>query len=124
MLQAFLSSALALGPPPFPLFKQCDTRWGGDEMGVPGAGPGERDTVCHQGCAMSALSMGLAGHKVTIGGEDANPGTLNAWLAANDGYACISGDCNNLVLDAGLALSRGHVQLVGEWGGSCCGGTD
>ena len=120
---AVLALSAQAAPPHFPLFKQCDTRWGSDEMGVPGAGPGERDTVCHQGCAMSSLSMALSGLGIQIDGQETNPGSLNRWLAANDGYACVGGDCNNLVLDAGLQLSRGHVQLIGEWGGSCCGGT-
>ena len=41
-------------------------------MGVDG--PGERATVCKEGCAMSCVSMALAGHHVLIDGQEANPG--------------------------------------------------
>jgi len=130
MLHLLLASftTASSGPPVFPLFKQCDPRWGSNEMGVPGSGPGEHDTVCHQGCAMSSLAMALNGYGIEVptasgGAVAADPGSLNAWLAANRGYTCVDGDCNNLVLDATLKLSGGHVQLLGEWGGPCCGGT-
>jgi hypothetical protein len=116
-------SASAVPSSSFPLYKQCDTRWGDDKMGV--VGDGERDSVCHQGCAMSSLSMGLAGWNVSLpgsGGALPTPGTLNKWLVGNRGYLCMGGDCCNLVLDAPDMLSSGTFQLVGEWGGKCCGG--
>jgi hypothetical protein len=109
--------------PDYPLFKQCDSRWAQDEMGT--AGPGERNTVCHEGCAMSCVSMILAGLNITVGAtQPANPGSLNSWLVANQGYTCAGGDCNNLVLNAPDSISHGRVRLIGEWGGKCCGGDD
>ncbi|RYG57094.1 hypothetical protein EON66_01240 [archaeon] len=35
-------------------------------MGV--SGPGERSTICGEGCAMSSLSMALAAYGITING--------------------------------------------------------
>lgn len=90
---------------------QCDPRWGTNPMGTPG--PGERSTICGEGCAMSSVSMALAGLGVTIGGAGADPATLNAWLEANKGYVCIDGDCNNLVLSAPTGLDA-RFTLVGE----------
>jgi hypothetical protein len=63
-------------------------------MGVDG--PGERSTICGEGCAMTSVSMALNG----LGLPDITPATLNSWLMANQGYTCAGGDCNNLVLDA------------------------
>lgn len=99
------------GPPPFPLFMQCDDRWGADEMGV--VGDGERSTICGEGCAMSCLAMILSGVNVSVFGTlPATPQTLNAWLLINAGYTCIDGDCNDLVLDAVQRLDP-RVRLVG-----------
>lgn len=90
-------------------------------MGIPG--PGERNSICHEGCAMSCVAMALAGYGFTFPGNGTiTPGSLNNWLKTNRGYTCISGDCNNLVLDAPDNMTAGHMRLVGEWGGPCCGG--
>jgi len=51
---------------PYPLYTQCNASWGGDPMGT--NGPGERSTICGEGCAMSSLSMALAGLGITING--------------------------------------------------------
>lgn len=84
----------------FPHYLQCDPSWGNDLMGV--TGPGERATICEEGCAMSDIAMALYALNVTVPGNDSdiatNPGSLNWWLENNDGYECIDGDCNNLVL--------------------------
>ncbi len=63
----------------YPLYKQCDSRWGNDQLGT------SSNTICKAGCAMSSLAMGLAGI-----GKNYNPGTLNTWLKSNGGY--VSGD--------------------------------
>ena len=97
----------------YPLYKQCDPRWGSDEMGTSTNGTGERATVCKEGCAMSSLSMALAGLGATIDGSLVTPGIFNLWLEVNNGYLCLSGDCNNLVLDAVTRLNS-TIQLVGE----------
>lgn len=63
----------------FPLFKQCDPKWGNDIINT--------KTVCEVGCLMSSTSMGLAGTGILIDRIDpANPGSLNTWLKANGGY--------------------------------------
>ena len=57
---------------------QCDSRWGDHLMGMPNKSM--RDTICHQGCAMTCLAMALAGNNISIpkgnGGQQvaANPG--------------------------------------------------
>jgi len=95
----------------FPLYKQCDDKWGADQMGI--FGNGERAPICTEGCAMSSLSMALFGHGIEVDGNEANPQTLNYWLMANKGYMCAGGDCNNLVLDAPERLSK-RIKLLGE----------
>ena len=112
---AALSCAVVSGQVNSPLFKQCDPRWGSNEMGT--VGNGERATICREGCAMSSVSMGLAGLGVKIPSEAgelaANPGSLNTWLESNQGYTCAAGDCNNLVLDAPTKLTN-RLKLIGE----------
>lgn len=110
-IAAICATAAAAAPrasswPP-PLFKQCDPRWGSNMMGV--AGPGERATICKEGCAMSSVAMGLTG----LGVPGLTPGIFNAWLEAHHGYTCAAGDCNNLVLGAPANLTH-RVVLVGE----------
>jgi hypothetical protein len=41
-----------------PIYTQCNASWANDPMGVDG--PGERSTICGEGCAMSSVSMALA----------------------------------------------------------------
>eukprot|EP01013_Petalomonas_cantuscygni_P033111 TRINITY_DN5991_c0_g1_i1.p1 TRINITY_DN5991_c0_g1~~TRINITY_DN5991_c0_g1_i1.p1 ORF type:complete len:371 (-),score=59.93 TRINITY_DN5991_c0_g1_i1:293-1405(-) len=96
----------------FPLYKQCDHRWGDQQMGTKGAG--ERATVCREGCAMTSVSMLLAGlgSRAPFGGA-LSPGSFNQWLEDNHGYVCASGDCNDLVLAAPDRLSA-RITLVGE----------
>lgn len=60
----------------FGTFKQCDSRWGNNKLGT------STNTICRAGCAMSCVSMILAGR-----GASVNPGTLNQWLTSNGGYA-------------------------------------
>jgi hypothetical protein len=45
----------------YPLFHQCDPQWSSNIMGVVGK---DNITICEQGCAMSCVSMSLAGHKI------------------------------------------------------------
>ena len=102
-------SAAPFIPYSYPLFLQCDAAWGKDKMG------GDA-TVCQQGCAMSCVSMFVNGRNFTLPtGQSSNPGSLNAWLKANQGYKCIAGNCNNLVLDAPNRLAPpGHITFVSE----------
>jgi len=69
-------------------------------------------TVCEEGCAMSCVSMALAGHGVTVNTQGANPGNLNAWLRSTSGYLCLGGDCNNLVLNAPNMLSDNGINVT------------
>lgn len=39
------------------------------------------------GCLISSVSMALNYYHITIGHQPVNPGTLNAWLRANNGYS-------------------------------------
>jgi hypothetical protein len=59
----------------YPLYSQCDSRWGGHQLGT------SSKTICQAGCLMSSASMALAGT-----GHSYNPDTLNNWLKANGGY--------------------------------------
>jgi hypothetical protein len=97
---------------PFPSYLQCDPRWSGNQMGT--KGNGEQSTICGEGCAMTSVSMALAGLGVTSSsGELVTPATLNEWLQANDGYYCAKGDCNNLNLTAPENFSF-NMTLIGE----------
>jgi hypothetical protein len=60
---------------PGPHFLQADPKWGGDLLG-----PTE-DTLAATGCAVSSAAMVLAGY-----GADTDPGRLNAFLNASNGY--------------------------------------
>ena len=59
----------------YPLYKQCDSRWGNEQLGT------SSDTICTAGCAMTSCAMALAGT-----GPAYTPSTLNRWLTANGGY--------------------------------------
>jgi hypothetical protein len=57
-------------PTHYPLYTQCDVKWAKDPMGG-GA------TICQEGCAMSCVSMILAGKNLSIEGVAANPGLFD-----------------------------------------------
>jgi|SaaInlStandDraft_6_1057023.scaffolds.fasta_scaffold57087_1 hypothetical protein len=65
-------------PKIYPLYKQCDPKWGKDVI--------VHETICEVGCLMSSISMSLAGNGITINGSRANPGSLNKWLQEHNGY--------------------------------------
>ena len=65
-------------PKHYPIFKQCDARWGKDYIYT--------QTVCDVGCLMSSTSMALNGHDIKVAGNAANPGVLNTWLKNHHGY--------------------------------------
>jgi ABC-type bacteriocin/lantibiotic exporter with double-glycine peptidase domain len=60
----------------YPLYKQCDSRWGNQALGT------SSKTICQAGCLMSSAAMALSGV-----GSSYNPETLNKWLISNGGYA-------------------------------------
>lgn len=59
----------------YPLFKQCDSRWGGDRLG-------SSSTICQVGCLMNSVCSALNGR----GKSSMNPGQLNQYLLKNGGY--------------------------------------
>ena len=83
LLSLFILPTLVAPARPYPLFRQCDSRWGANEMGV--AGAGERSTVCGEGCAITCLAMVLNELQVPYPGAPTliNPGSLNMWLIAS-----------------------------------------
>lgn len=76
LVLTFVSLACARS---YPLYKQCDSRWGNEILGT------STNTICKAGCLMSSVSMALAGT-----GHNYNPSSLNTWLKDHGGYA--SGD--------------------------------
>jgi hypothetical protein len=87
-LAALVTGTSALNttvPFEYPLYGQCDEKWGDDMM--------DTKTICDVGCLMSSTAMALAGSSIPIRGEvESTPKTLNQWLKHNDGY-----EGNNLV---------------------------
>eukprot|EP00823_Brevimastigomonas_motovehiculus_P005125 TRINITY_DN359_c0_g1_i1.p1 TRINITY_DN359_c0_g1~~TRINITY_DN359_c0_g1_i1.p1 ORF type:complete len:236 (+),score=30.50 TRINITY_DN359_c0_g1_i1:25-708(+) len=104
----------------YPLYKQCDPKWGDRELGTAdecNACGKKPATICREGCAMTSLSMGLAGNNVTIddSGVVITSGTMNDWVRAHQGYYCIGGDCNNLKLTVPEKVSKKfNIQFIGE----------
>ena len=78
-----ISALIALATS-YPLFKQCDSRWGSNQIGT------SSKTICQVGCLMSSMSMVLNDCGKTVDGHAANPGTFNTWLKGHSGY--VSGD--------------------------------
>ena len=62
------------------MYKQCDPKWGSEQLGT-----SPTNTICKAGCLMSSVAMSLSGI-----GKDYNPSTLNTWLKGHGGY--VSGD--------------------------------
>lgn len=63
----------------YPLYKQCDPKWGNQQIGT------SSKTICQVGCLISSVSMALTGQ-----GHSYNPSTLNQYLKTHGGY--VSGD--------------------------------
>ena len=79
-------------------------------MGV--EGPGERASICKEGCAMTCVAMALTQRGFTLeNGDVPTPKSLNRYLVENQGYHCDSGDCNNLVLSKPDDITKGFFQL-------------
>ncbi|RYG57092.1 hypothetical protein EON66_01230 [archaeon] len=73
---AILRSAVI--PKAYPLYKQCDPRWGSHLI--------VSETICEVGCLMSSTSMAIAGHNISINHALSTPDTLNTFLQQNGGY--------------------------------------
>jgi len=63
-------------------YLQCNSTYGNRPLGTSSS-----QSICTAGCAMSATSMALATAGILVNGQTANPGSLNSWLIANNGYA-------------------------------------
>jgi hypothetical protein len=66
-------------PRNYPLFKQCDGRWGSDKLG-------SSSTICKVGCLISSVAMALNGLGKKINGAAPTPKNFNQFLMANRGY--------------------------------------
>ena len=67
----------------FPTYKQCDSAWGGNNMGSANG-----TTICKAGCLMSSVASGMTGFgRKLSGGVALTPKTFNSWLQANSGYS-------------------------------------
>ena len=86
----------------YPLYKQCDSRWGSDQLGT------SSSTICKAGCLMSSVAMVISDCGRSIGGASATPKTLNTFLKNNGGYA--SG--NLFVWGAVSSFGLSHVGFA------------
>lgn len=77
---AILLLAVIISARNYPLYKQCDSRWGSEKLGTH-----PTNTICSAGCLMSSAAMALSGI-----GNSQTPSTLNTWLNGHGGY--VSGD--------------------------------
>ncbi|KAF2074487.1 hypothetical protein CYY_004192 [Polysphondylium violaceum] len=89
-------------PYPYPLYKQCDSRWANNVI--------MNETICDVGCLMSSISMSIAGRELSINGQLSTPATLNAWLKSNNGYT--DGD---LLIENAIPNISPVIQWVGSY---------
>ena len=68
----------ASNPCDFVLYKQCDSRWGGQALGT-----SKSQTICSAGCAMSSTAMLESSYNRS---HPYNPGQLNEYLNTHNGY--------------------------------------
>jgi hypothetical protein len=85
-------------PREYPLFKQCDSRWGSDKLG-------SSSTVCKVGCLITSVAMALNGLGKRIDGNIPDPKNFNQFLMTNGGYQ------GNLFL--WYSVSKFGFQFVG-----------
>ena len=69
-------SQIAAQPSNVPFFRQCDSQWGGNQLGTCSG-----DTICNRGCYVTSAAMVFK-----YFGVNTDPGTLNTWLTNNGGY--------------------------------------
>jgi len=93
----------AVIPMHYPLFNQCDPRWGNDVMEV--------KTICQVGCLMSSVSMALNGWNISIDGVESDPAVLNQWLQKNGGYV----DGDDLEEEVVYELSPAQIAYWGKY---------
>jgi len=64
----------------YPLFKQCDGRWGADRLG-------SSSTICAVGCLITTVAMAMNGLGKRIDGQVVTPKNFNQFLLRNGGYS-------------------------------------
>jgi hypothetical protein len=79
-LVIFLLICLSVFTRDYPLYKQCDSRWGNIKLGT------SSDTICSAGCLLCSVGMALK----ALGNIYSTPDVLNYWLTLNGGY--VGGD--------------------------------
>lgn len=85
-----------------PVMGQHDGAWGGAPLGSSAT-----DTVATSGCAITSVAMMLRYY-----GINTDPGALNSWLIATNGYA----NNDQLLWDWITAYTGGHVAFSGWLG--------
>ncbi len=60
----------------YPLYKQCDPKWGTKILGF------GKQTLCQSGCLVSSIAMALKSI-----GKNYDPDSLNTWLKLNKGFS-------------------------------------
>lgn len=64
----------------YPLYKQCDGRWGSDKLG-------SSSTICKVGCLITSVAMAMNGLGKQINGQNVTPKNFNQFLMNNGGYS-------------------------------------
>lgn len=100
--------AVAVWSRSYPLYKQCDPKWGNEHLGTSAT-----TTICKAGCAMSSVAMGLSGT-----GHSYNPGTLNTWLKNNGGYVSTDELVWGAVSKIGLHFKGKYIPDSGKFANS------
>eukprot|EP00762_Andalucia_godoyi_P006328 ANDGO_05904.mRNA.1 hypothetical protein DDB_G0280271 len=112
VLASFLAIVAAVPVIPFvyPLYLQCDPRWGNNVM----AG---NITICDSGCAMSCVAAYFHGRGILAGGKELDPSVFNVWLQTHKGYVCdaaIKDFCADLNLNQVPQIAPGRISFLGE----------
>ena len=77
---ANITDIIAFHVDKYPMYKQCDPRWGAVTMG------GNGKTICEVGCLMTSITMGLAGTGIPIDNKTAIPPLTDHFLQSHDGF--------------------------------------
>ena len=83
----------------YPMYKQCDARWGSVVMGQNG------ETICDVGCLMTSITMGLAGTGIPIDNQTAIPPRTDHFLQSHNGFVDGSSSLSEAVIPE-IAPSR------------------
>ncbi len=70
----------------YPMYKQCDARWGTDYLNTLAACGRTLCTSIDFGSFVTCLAMALDDCDQEVYTQEVNPGNLNLWLRNNNGY--------------------------------------